>query len=101
MSHLPLSICYSKYSNQIISKARPIAALFVFLGSTLSMSEETLLNELLHAVKLDGNHGGELAELSFMRRAATLGVGVAKPGGDRDRYEVMVRSGTVCWRFQV
>src|SRR5437660_3478350 len=101
MSQLPLPICYSEYNNQIISKARPRAALFVFLGSPLSMSEETLLNELLHAVKLDGKHRGELAELAFMRKAATLGFGVAKPWGDCDRYDVIVRTGKVFWRVQI
>jgi len=73
----------------------------VFLGSPLSMSEETLLNELLHAVKLDGKHRGELAELAFMRKAATLGFAVAKPWGDSDRYDVVVRAGKVFWRVQV
>src|SRR5437660_7834411 len=101
MSQLPLPICYSEYNNQIISKARPRAALFVFLGSPLSMSEETLLNELLHAVKLDGKHRGELAELAFMRKAATLGFAVAKPWGDSERYDVVVRAGKVFWRVQV
>src|SRR5204862_4033541 len=94
-------ICYSEYNNQIISKARPRAALFVFLGSPLSMSEETLLNELLHAVKLDGKHRGELAELAFMRKAATLGFAIAKPWGDSDRYDVVVRVARVFWRVQV
>jgi hypothetical protein len=73
----------------------------VFLGSTLSMSEETLLNELMHAVQLDGKHRGELAELAFMRKAATLGFAVAKPWGECDRYDVVVRAGKVFWRVQV
>ena len=55
------------------------------------MPEETLLNELLHSVKLDSKHRGELAELAFMRKAATFGFGVAKPWGDCDRYDVIVR----------
>src|SRR5207253_3925998 len=101
MSQLPLPICYSEYNNQIISKARPRAALFVFLGSPLSMSEETLLNELLHAVKLDGKHRGELAELAFMRKAASLGFAVAKPWGDSDRYDVVVRFESTFWRVQI
>src|SRR5438552_861701 len=65
------------------------------------MSEETLLNELRHAVKLDGKHRGELAELAFMRKAATLGFAVAKPWGDCDRYDVVLRVGQVFWRVQI
>jgi hypothetical protein len=55
------------------------------------MSEETLNSELLHAGELDHKHRGELAELAFMRKAATFGFGVAKPWGDCDRYDVIVR----------
>jgi len=67
----------------------------------LGISKETLHNELLYAVKLDGQHRGELAELAFMRKAATFGFGVAKPWGDSDRYDVIVRAGKVFWRVQV
>jgi hypothetical protein len=65
------------------------------------MSEETLLDELLHTAKLDNKHRGELAELAFMRKAASLGFAVAKPWGDCDRYDVIVRSGRTLWRVQV
>jgi hypothetical protein len=63
--------------------------------------EETLKYELLHAAKLDRKHRGELAELAFMRKAATLGFAVAKPWGDCDRYDVIVRIGKVFWRVQI
>ena len=36
-----------------------------------------------------------------MRKAATLGFGVAKPWGDCDRYDVIVRAGKVFWRVQI
>ena len=65
------------------------------------MSEETLQNELLHTVKLDRKHRGELAELAFMRKAATFGFAVAKPWGDCDRYDVILRVGKIFWRVQV
>ena len=65
------------------------------------MSQETLNSELLHASKLDGKHRGEVAELAFMRKAATLGFAVAKPWGDCDRYDMVVRAGKVFWRVQV
>jgi hypothetical protein len=55
------------------------------------MSDQNLLNELIHTAKLDAKHRGELAELAFMRKAATLGFAVAKPWGDSDRYDVVVR----------
>jgi hypothetical protein len=67
----------------------------------LAISEETLLNEPFLSVKLDGKHRGELAELAFMRKAATLGFAVAKPWGDCDRYDVIVRTGKVFWRVQI
>jgi hypothetical protein len=65
------------------------------------MSEETLRNELLHAVKLDFKQRGELAELAFMRKAAAMGFAVAKPWGESDRYDAIVRIGKIFWRVQV
>jgi hypothetical protein len=67
----------------------------------LAFSEETLLHEVPHAGKLDNKHRGELAELAFMRKAATLGFAVAKPWGDSDRYDVIVRFGKIFWRVQI
>ena len=67
----------------------------------MPISEETLRNELQHTAKLDGKHRGELAELAFMRKAATLGFAVAKPWGDCDRYDVIVRIGKIFWRVQI
>ena len=67
----------------------------------MGILEETLKYELLHAAKLDRKHRDELAELAFMRKAATLGFGVAKPWGDCDRYDVIVRTGKVFWRVQI
>jgi hypothetical protein len=65
------------------------------------MSEETIRNELLHAVKLDFKQRGELAELAFMRKAAAMGFAVAKPWGESDRYDAIVRIGKIFWRVQV
>ena len=36
-----------------------------------------------------------------MRKAASLGFAVAKPWGDSDRYDVIVRVGKIFWRVQV
>jgi Protein of unknown function (DUF3257). len=65
------------------------------------MSEETLCSELLYAGELGRKRRGEVAELAFMRKAATLGFGVAKPWGDCGRYDVIVRAGKVFWRVQI
>jgi hypothetical protein len=63
--------------------------------------EETLAEELLHAGKLDCKHRGEIAELAFMRKAATLGFAVAKPWGDSDRYDVVLSIGNAFSRIQI
>jgi hypothetical protein len=44
---------------------------------------------------------GELGELAFAHKAASLGFGVAKPHGDNERYDFIVDSGERLWRVQV
>jgi len=44
---------------------------------------------------------GELAELAFIYKAASLGFAVARPYGDSDRYDFIVHSGQHFWRVQV
>jgi hypothetical protein len=44
---------------------------------------------------------GELAELAFMYKAASLGFGVAKPYGDSDRFDFIVSWNHRLWRVQV
>ena len=65
------------------------------------MSDQKLTDEHTHAAKLDAVHRGELAELAFMRKAASLGFAVAKPWGDSDRYDVVVRFESTFWRVQI
>jgi hypothetical protein len=65
------------------------------------MSDQNLTDELTHATKLDPKRRGELAELAFMRKAASLGFAVAKPWGDSDRYDVVVRFENTFWRVQI
>src|SRR5258708_22544818 len=65
------------------------------------MSDQNRSDELTHATKLDAIHRGELAELAFMRKAASMGFAVAKPWGDSDRYDVIVRFDKMFWRVQV
>ena len=44
---------------------------------------------------------GDLAELAFLYKAASLGFGVAKPYGDKERYDFILDSGERFWRVQV
>ena len=44
---------------------------------------------------------GEISELAFVHKAATLGFAVSKPYGDSDRYDFVVHSGEHFWRVQV
>lgn len=67
----------------------------------MSISKETLHIEPMRALNLGAKRRGELAELAFMRKAADLGFAVAKPWGESDRYDVVVRIGKVFWRVQV
>ena len=65
------------------------------------MSDENLLNETVDPANLNNRQRGHLAELAFMRKAASLGLSVAKPWGEGERYDVIVRVENVCWRVQV
>jgi hypothetical protein len=44
---------------------------------------------------------GDMAELVFLCKAASLGFGVAKPYGDKERYDFILDSGERFWRVQV
>ena len=44
---------------------------------------------------------GELAELAFVYKAASLGFGVARPYGDSDRFDFIVLAGEHFWKVQV
>jgi len=44
---------------------------------------------------------GEVSELAFFHKAASLGFGVAKPWGDSERYDFILDSGQRLWRVQV
>lgn len=64
------------------------------------MSEQNF-NETINPANLNNRQRGHLAELAFMRKAASLGLSVAKPWGEGERYDVIVRVENVCWRVQV
>jgi hypothetical protein len=44
---------------------------------------------------------GELAEMAFMLKAESLGFEVAKPYGENNRYDFVLRSGQRFWKVQV
>jgi len=44
---------------------------------------------------------GEQAEAAFLNKATSLGLSVAKPWGDSDRYDLVVGSEKRLWRVQV
>jgi PD-(D/E)XK endonuclease len=44
---------------------------------------------------------GELAEMAFILKAESLGFEVAKPYGESNRYDFIVRSGQQLWKVQV
>jgi PD-(D/E)XK endonuclease len=67
-------------------------------GRILGISEENL--DPTYAT-LHNKHRGELAELAFMRKAASRGYAVSKPWGDCERYDFVVRFRKVFWRVQV
>jgi hypothetical protein len=55
-----------------------------------------------HAVtKRTSKRRGELAELAFLFKAASLGFTVTKPYGDSDRYDFILDSGSRLFRVQV
>ena len=49
----------------------------------------------------NAKHRGELAELAFVYKAASLGFAVAKPYGESGRFDFIVSSGPRLWRVQV
>ena len=50
---------------------------------------------------LDAKQKGEVGELAFLHKAASLGFGVAQPHGDSELYDFIVDSGERFWRVQV
>jgi hypothetical protein len=50
---------------------------------------------------LNAKAKGDLAEIAFLYKAASLGFGVAQPYGDKERYDFILDSGERFWRVQV
>jgi PD-(D/E)XK endonuclease len=66
-----------------------------------SSGSEFFFNESGDPANLTNSQRGHLAELAFMRKAAGMGLSVAKPWNEGERYDFIVRVETVCWRVQV
>lgn len=62
---------------------------------------ENLLDGTVNPASLTNRQRGNFAELAFMRKASSLGLSVAKPWGEGERYDIIVRVENVCWRVQV
>jgi hypothetical protein len=72
------------------------------------MSESIVLASLRGVIEdeVDGQRRnpkrmGELSEAAFLLRAQSLGLHVAKPWGDSERYDFIVDSGERRWRVQI
>jgi PD-(D/E)XK endonuclease len=99
LSAVPLPVTDETPRNSFV--LRMSFADHILRGHTLGFSKETIASELEHTAKLSMKSVGELAELAFMRKAASMGFAVAKPWGDNDRYDVIVRFKKIFWRVQV
>ena len=71
------------------------------MGTEPEMSDESSLNVTVDLATLTNTQRGQLAELAFMRKAASLGFSVSKPWQEGERYDVIVRVNEVFWRVQV
>jgi len=65
------------------------------------LPEQFFFNETSDPAKLNNRQRGQLAEIVFIRKAASLGLSVAKPWAEGERYDFIVRADKVCWRVQV
>ena len=63
--------------------------------------QPTWKNAPLVRGKLSSKTKGELGELAFSHKAASLGFGVAEPNGEDEAYDFIVDSGQRLWRVQV
>lgn len=65
------------------------------------MSEQISSGQFNDISKLNTRQRGQVAELAFMRKAATLGFAVSRPWQEGERYDVIVRAESTFWRVQV
>jgi hypothetical protein len=92
----PLSPWYQRRANQT-------ATALANLQRDRQANQEALLGTKIPLVRgpLWSKRRGEVSELAFFHKAASLGFGVAKPWGDSERYDFILDSGQRLWRVQV
>src|SRR2546425_8278147 len=82
-----------------------LACAFFFgdMGNEPGVTDETKPEPSARSLrgKRHSRKQGELAELAFIYKAASLGFEVAKPYGDSNRYHFIVDAATRLWRVQV
>jgi hypothetical protein len=90
------------FSSPCRTKGADSSAPFSFLSTTYqSQSREPNLKkrkDYLPAGHLGTKRMGELAELAFMYRAASEGIGVARPYGDSHAYDFLTQHGRLSAR---
>jgi hypothetical protein len=69
--------------------------------SSLSEGRHRTVHQLQTTPRPTRKPLGELAELAFMSKAASLGFGVAKPYGDSERFDFILSWDHRLWRVQV
>jgi hypothetical protein len=65
------------------------------------LPEKFFFNEASQPAKLSNRQRGHLAELAFMGKAASLGLSIAKPCNEGERYDFIARVEEICWRIQI
>jgi PD-(D/E)XK endonuclease len=84
-------------------RANQTASALANLERDRQADEEALFGTKMPLVRgpLWSKRRGELSELAFFYKAASLGFGVAKPWGDTERYDFILDSGQRLWRVQL
>jgi hypothetical protein len=84
-------------------RANQTATALANLARDRQANDEALLGMKTPLVRgpLWSKRRGEVSELAFFHKAASLGFGVAKPWGDSERYDFILDSGQRLWRVQV
>jgi hypothetical protein len=65
------------------------------------MSQKSFFNETSDPANLSNRQRGQLAEIVFMRKAASLGLSISKPWGEAERFDFIANFENTCWRIQV
>ena len=64
-------------------------------------AKKTVPTKTAEEYELTTKRRGELSELAFVFKAASLGFHVSKPYGDSERYDFILDAGPRLWRIQI